>query len=172
MRLFFAAWPPPGAAAALALWAARAQRETGGRATRAETVHLTLAFLGEVEDARVPAAAGAAREVRAPAHALPIDEARYWEHNRIVWVGPREIPAALGTLASDLRAALLRAGFALEKRPFQAHITLVRKARAPRALPPLPALDWPVAEFVLVRSELSNEGSQYATVERFPLRSA
>lgn len=169
MRLFFGLWPAPGTAAALALWAAKTQRETGGRAARAEAIHLTLAFLGDVEALRLHTAVAAARAVRGAAHTLPIAEARYWEHNRIVWVGPRELPAPLGVLADALRAALLRAGFALEMRAFQAHITLIRKARAPRALPPLPAADWPVDEFVLVRSELSNGGSSYAILERFPL---
>jgi len=73
-------------------------------------------------------------------------------------------------LARELGKALRRAEFNLERRPFAAHVTLIRKARAPRALPPLPSVDWPVDEFVLVRSLLSNEGSRYAVLERFPLQ--
>ena len=57
----------------------------------------------------------------------------------------------------------------LETRAFQAHVTLIRKAREPRELPPLPAIEWPVGEFVLVRSALSREGSSYETIERFAL---
>ena len=34
----------------------------------------------------------------------------------------------------------------------------------------LPQVDWPVNEFVLVRSILSSEGSRYAVLERFPLQ--
>ncbi|MDA8107071.1 MAG: RNA 2',3'-cyclic phosphodiesterase [Betaproteobacteria bacterium] len=169
MRLFFALWPAPGTAAALALWAAKAQRETGGRAARAEAIHLTLAFLGETEDARLSAAIDAARSVRCAPHALPIEQARHWKRQSIVWVGPNETPAPLVALAADLKSALMRAGFAIEARPFEAHVTLIRKARAPRALPPLPVLDWPVDEFLLVRSTLSNEGSSYTILERFPL---
>ncbi|HVB47019.1 MAG TPA: RNA 2',3'-cyclic phosphodiesterase [Burkholderiales bacterium] len=169
MRLFFALWPPAPAAAALARWAGETQRETGGRVTRPETIHLTLAFLGEVEDQRLQSALAAGQAVGGAPHSLPIDEARYWEHNRVVWVGPREMPAPLGALAGALRAELLREGFALEKRSFQAHVTLIRKARAPGALAPLPALAWPVEEFVLVRSELSSDGSDYEFVERFAL---
>ncbi len=169
MRLFFALWPPAPAAAALERWAGETRRDTGGRVTRPQTIHLTLAFLGEVEDERLQSAIAAGHAVGGALHSLPIDEARYWEHNRVVWVGPREMPAPLGALAGALRAELLREGFALEKRPFQAHVTLIRKAHAPRALPPLPAIDWPVEAFVLVRSELSSDGSDYAFVERFAL---
>ncbi|MEJ2175022.1 MAG: RNA 2',3'-cyclic phosphodiesterase, partial [bacterium] len=165
MRVFFALWPPERSAARLAHWARDLAHDTGGRATRQETIHLTLAFLGEIEAARVDDAIAAARTVRAPAHKLLIEHAEFWPHNRILWVGPQRRPAPMARLARELGKALRRADFALERRPFAAHVTLIRKARTPRALPPLPKVDWPVDEFVLVRSLLSNEGAQYAVLE-------
>ena len=102
-------------------------------------------------------------------HALPIEQARWWKHNRIVWVGPNETPAPLAALETGLKGNLLQRGFTLETRAFAAHITLIRKAHEPRRLPPLPAIDWPVAEFVLVRSVLSQQGSSYEVIERFAL---
>ncbi|MBV8032773.1 MAG: RNA 2',3'-cyclic phosphodiesterase, partial [Betaproteobacteria bacterium] len=85
MRLFFALWPPPETARALTRWAAAVQRSSGGRVTAEATIHLTLAFLGEADAVK---AAGAVREVRAKAFDLAIDAAKYWRHNKIVWVGP------------------------------------------------------------------------------------
>jgi 2'-5' RNA ligase len=76
------------------------------------------------------------------------------------------MPQPLALLVSQLHAALKDDGFVLEERPFAAHVTLLRKAGAPRPLPPLPALDWPVSEFVLVRS---SKGAAYEVVERFAL---
>lgn len=73
-------------------------------------------------------------------------------------------------LAIGLNKVLSNAGFVLERRAFAAHVTLIRKARAPRMLPPLPNVDWPVDEFVLVRSRLSEAGSHYEMLERFPLQ--
>lgn len=169
MRLFFALWPPRQAAAALHAWANRASRETRGRVTRAETIHLTLAFLGEVGEEKLPLAVSAGRGAGGKGHSLPIEQARWWKHNRIVWVGPNETPEPLASLELELKGNLLDAGFELERRPFAAHITLIRKAQEPRELPPLPAIDWPVAEFVLVRSVLSREGSSYEVIERFAL---
>lgn len=157
MRLFFASWPPPAVAQALARWAREAQRDCGGRATREDTIHLTLAFLG---DAEPEAALAAARRVRGAASSFILTEARYWAHNRIVWVAPEACPAALAALARDLG----------EEREFAAHVTLIRKARAPKRLPALPALEWPVQEFVLVDSELRPAGPRYEVLERFALR--
>jgi len=169
VRLFFALWPPARAARSLHAWAEKAARATRGRVTRAETVHLTLAFLGEVGEEKLPLAVAAARGAGGRPHSLPIEQARWWKHNRIVWVGPNETPGPLASLEVELKRNLLEMGFQLEARPFAAHITLIRKAGEPRELPPLPAIDWPVAEFVLVRSALSREGSSYEVLERFAL---
>jgi RNA 2',3'-cyclic 3'-phosphodiesterase len=169
VRLFFALWPPEKAARALHEWARQASLQTGGRVTRAETIHLTLAFLGETEESRISTIKSIGRTTVGKSHFLPIEQARYWKHNRIVWVGPNEIPAPLAALAAELNGRLMKEGFVLDERAFAAHITLIRKAREPRALPALPPLDWPVEDFVLVRSRLSNEGSRYDVLERFAL---
>lgn len=165
MRIFFAIWPPAAAARALAQWAREAQRLSGGTLTQEEKIHLTLAFLGEADPTR---AIAAARRVQAEPHALPMEEARYWRDNHIVWAGPRETPPPLAALFKRLELELYKEDFILERRPFTAHVTLIRKARA-ATLPPLPAIDWPVREFLLVRSQLSSAGSAYEPLERFAL---
>ena len=166
MRLFFALWPPAETARALFDWAQASQRLTGGRVTDQAKIHLTLAFLGEADP---PRAIAAARRVNAAAHTLSIEEGRYWRENNIVWAGPRETPPALKALCEKLSIELYREEFILERRPFAAHVTLLRKARAAK-LPPLPeTLDWPVEEFVLVRSSVSSNGSTYEPLERFRL---
>lgn len=156
MRLFFACWPPAGVAQALAHWAGEVGKACGGRTTRQERIHLTLSFLG---DADPVAARGLARSVRGPAASFALERSRYWAHNRIVWVGPAQTPPALAQLARSLG----------EEREFRAHVTLIRDARAPQALPPPPALAWPVREFVLVSSTLGPEGPSYELLERYAL---
>jgi 2'-5' RNA ligase len=170
LRLFFAIWPEPELAERLARWANEAAEATRGRIARAENIHLTMAFLGEVAEPRLADAQAAARRVRAQRCDLRLEEARYWRHNRIVWVGPRETPAPLAALAEDLQRELEAEGFRLEARPFQVHITLIRNAHAPRELPALPApssLDWPVREFLLVRSNIERDGARYEVLERY-----
>jgi RNA 2',3'-cyclic 3'-phosphodiesterase len=158
MRLFFALWPPRETARALHEWA----KGLEGRATPAEKIHLTLAFLGGVEPAKL---AAAAKKVQAQAFELPVDTAKYWRDNHIVWVGPREMPEGLRVLVERLHFALYRAEFILERRAFAAHVTLVRKARKPASIAPLPKVEWPVREFTLVNSHLS----RYKVLERFAL---
>ncbi len=150
MRLFFALWPPAQTAVALHDWAMKLE----GRPTRAENIHLTLAFLGEADPAK---ASAAARRVQGERHEIPIERAQYWRHNKIIWAGPAETPDALKDLANQLKA---------EERPFAAHVTLLRKAAPPASLPELPKVTWPAHEFALVASA----GGKYRTLERFQLR--
>jgi RNA 2',3'-cyclic 3'-phosphodiesterase len=166
VRLFFALWPPAETAQALGRWAAEVCEQAGGKATAVDNIHLTLAFLGDADPA---GARGAARRVKARRHALPIDAARYVKKNEMVWVAPAAMPAELAALAADLDRELRGAGFVLEERPFAAHITLIRRARMPKSIPPLPRVGWPVEEFLLVRSHTSPKGSTYEPLERFPL---
>lgn len=166
MRLFFALWPPREAAKALGEWASQVAAAAGGRAIPPESIHLTLAFLGE-GDARKASAAAAGATGRS--FELPIDTKRYWKHNKIVWAGPSAMPEELASLVGSLHGSLKAKGFVLEERPFAAHITLVRKASLARELPELPRVRWPAKEFVLVRSTPSGNGSRYDALESFPL---
>jgi 2'-5' RNA ligase len=166
VRLFFALWPPRETARLLSEWAREAQRRCGGRATAEESIHLTLAFLGDAHPAR---ALAAARSVEAGAFELPVETACHWRHNKIVWAGPHSTPRALKMLVEALQLALFREQFILERRAFAAHVTLIRKVPDPAPLPELPPIRWPAPEFVLVRSTPANAGSRYETVQSFPL---
>lgn len=143
-------------AEALAAWAGQARHDCGGQPTPPERIHLTLAFLG---DADSRAAHVLAMGVHLPRCAFRVEEARYWARNRIVWAGPRETPEALARLAAAIG----------EVRRFATHITLIRKARPPRRLPPLPALNWPVEEFRLVNSAPGRGGPDYEVLGRYAL---
>ena len=167
MRLFFALWPPRATARALNGWARAVARHAGGRPVSPANIHLTLAFLGEADPDR---ATSAAERVRGEAFDLPIEAAEYWRHNQIVWAGPEQAPEALDRLVKALHEALFRAEFILERRPFAAHVTLLRKARDPEVLPGLPKVEWPASEFVLASSARNDRGSSYDVLARFALR--
>jgi 2'-5' RNA ligase len=143
-----------------------------------DTLHLTLAFLGEVDAAGFDRACAIADEV-APGGAvaagtgeagvLRIDRLAWWKHNRIVWAGCDAVPATLAALADDLAARLREAGFALDSRRFAAHVTLLRNAACAGPLAPIAAFDWPLRDFVLVQSQLDTLGARYEIVRRWPL---
>ena len=168
-RVFFALWPAPELAARLA--AIARERAGHGRPTRPETVHLTLAFLGDVPESRLPDLVAAAGRVRAAPCSLEIDRLGYWRHNRLLWAGC-SAPPALAELVAGLLSELQAAGFAVPDagRPFVPHLTLVRKQALPPADLALPeTLHWDYRDFVLVRSRLSTVGPDYERLAGFPL---
>ena len=168
LRLFFALWPDDATRLALAEWCRRIHRVTSGRPTRAETIHQTLAFLGDCEPARLADIKAAAGRVPPRRCELVLDRAGLWNHNRIAWAGASTVPPELDALVAELRAVLADARFAFDRKPFVPHITLVRKARPGAALPALEPIHWQVTGFVLVRSVLRPDGSDYVIQGRWP----
>ena len=171
-RVFFALWPPPEVARQLSAVADAFAKSAGGRATRQETIHLTLAFIGDVPLERLPDLQRAARKVRAEAFDLTLDQFGLWRHNRIFWAGCSVLPPALAELSAAHVAELQAAGFSVANagRSFTPHVTLVRKVMAlDAALPQCAPLAWRGEKFVLVRSTLSAGGSSYQTLAEFPL---
>jgi RNA 2',3'-cyclic 3'-phosphodiesterase len=171
-RVFFALWPPEDIAGRLAAVAADYSRAASGRPTRCETIHLTLAFLGDIAVERLPELQRVAGEVHGVSFELMLDRFGVWQHNRLFWAGCTAPPTALGELASALKQRLHDGGFAVAdaKRPFAPHVTLIRKLlRLDGALPAAEALSWRCRDFVLVRSRLSDKGSDYEVMGRFPL---
>ncbi|WP_153109092.1 RNA 2',3'-cyclic phosphodiesterase [Propionivibrio limicola] len=174
MRLFFALWPPADARRRLAAGATSGARLLGGRATRVETIHLTLVFLGEVAEAQLPLVLAAGERVRSAPFELRIDQLGYWRHNRLLWAGCTTMPPELQSLVDDLRQALTEAGIAFDdaKRRFVPHVTLVRKvpeARVAGSLPVIKPILWSCARFALVESQLTEHGSVYRMLKEWPL---
>ncbi|MBL8492400.1 MAG: RNA 2',3'-cyclic phosphodiesterase, partial [Rhodocyclaceae bacterium] len=133
------------------------------------TLHLTLAFVGEMADDRLPDLLSAAGAVEGERFALILDRLGWWRHNRILWAGCGDTPAALSSLADGLAGRLREAGFPVERRPFAAHLTLLRNCLCERPPNLEEPVAWPAEEFVLVRSRLSDAGSRYEILGRWPL---
>lgn len=174
MRLFFALWPTPAAAARLAALAADAASRWGGRPTRRDTLHLTLAFLGEVGDEDVARLIELAKALPASAFSVRVDQLGYWRHNRLIWAGCREVAPTLQALVTELHGRLATGGFAVSnaERPFTPHVTLVRKIPENARFATVSAIEpieWRCADFVLVRSRLSASGPSYEPLARFAL---
>lgn len=174
-RVFFALWPDAAAAVDLERAAQAAQRLCGGRATRRETLHMTLAFIGEVDAERMARLREIAAGIAAPAFELRLDRLGWWRHNRILWAGASAVPQGLTLLAQTLIAALRDAGFQLDPRPFAAHLTLLRKAVCPagfEAALGFQEVRWRAGEFMLMESTLRPQGPAYRPLAGFPLSSA
>lgn len=186
MRLFVAVYPPPEAVADLSAQVARlhigaaAARGVNVRLTAEETLHVTLAFLGDVEDGRladVTAALGSAAQAwrERPAGAgsrgdPQVPRVRLGGAGRfgrgkftLLWIGLTGDVAALRALNLAIRRELRRSRLAHDWRPFRPHVTLARPGdrvtaaevdEDRRVLDGYLGPSWPVAEMALMRSHL------------------
>ena len=168
-RLFFAAWPAPAIQQALGKLALELQPACGGRAVPARSIHVTLVFLGDVERGRVPRLEALAASISAPRFQLDVDRVQYWRHNRIVWGGVAECPAAMLALVGQLETGVAGEGIRVEQRPYVPHVTLLRNARQAPAHAHVRAVAWPVGGFALVESVARDRGRAYEVLREWPL---
>ncbi|HEY8887001.1 MAG TPA: RNA 2',3'-cyclic phosphodiesterase [Gallionella sp.] len=169
-RVFFALWPDAAGRGQLASWQKPLQHLCGGRAMLGETLHNTLVFIGDVEQAKLEALQLAAQEVKGETFELCFDMARYWGHNHIAYAAPGEMPQQLAQLVSVLEQRLMTHRFKFDQREYKPHVTLLRNAQWTDA--PLPAMQpvrWQIKDFALVQSEQKDGLASYRLLARFPL---
>ncbi len=168
LRLFFALWPDDATRDALNRTGKWLHQHWGGRRMRADTLHITLAFLGSTPAEQLGRLATCADAVKTKAFELILDQAGYWRHNRIGWLGASETPPQHSDLVGALNTALQDAGFPVDARPHVPHVTLLRKSlggEVPECMP----VHWPINDFVLVKSVTESNGAHYEVIWRWPL---
>ncbi|MFZ5555981.1 MAG: RNA 2',3'-cyclic phosphodiesterase [Pseudomonadota bacterium] len=168
-RVFFALWPDARVRTALHRAARALHAGCGGRAMRPANIHLTLVFVGDLPETRLPELCAVAGGTPGTAMEITIDRAVFWPRNRIAWVGPGATPPPLAALVTALEEGLAGAGFRFDRRPYLPHITLLRNARCHAAPSLAEPVAWKADEFVLARSTRNEEGAAYDLIGRWPL---
>jgi 2'-5' RNA ligase len=167
-RLFFALWPEEVVRQGL-LGLGEQLQGSNGRPTHPRDLHVTLVFLGTVEEGRRCCVQAVADSIRARPFELRIDRFGFWSRPRILWCGPGETPQVLTDLVADLQRGLEGCGFSPERRPYAAHLTLARKARRVPLPEPASPVNWPVREFALAASRLGGGKPRYELLKTWSL---
>ncbi len=171
-RVFFALWPDAATAARLGALARGLCEHCGGRAMRRDTLHLTLAFVGDVERERLEELQRIGAALSGAAFGLRLDRVGAWQNKRIVWVAPTHTPPVLAELAASLAGALRAAGYALEARAYAPHITLLRNAARPPMRENVDAFEWRIGGFALLESLRLPAGARYRKLGAWRLGAA
>ncbi len=166
MRLFIAAELPESMREALEETSAALRDQVRGRYVAADSLHLTLAFLGEVPAADVSRIAALLEEVCAGQPAIGVALGPLGSFGRArqatLWQGFARGVDELAGLAGDLREALVDEGFAFDPTVFVPHVTLMRKADLSRGELPMPVVEAGTIDTVtLFRSDLSGPRPRY-----------
>jgi 2'-5' RNA ligase len=154
------------------------------RAVAPETLHLTLAFLGELNDEGVAEAIAAAGEVAASVGPFALATGHIGvfgpEHaSRVIWVALGGELGRLHALQRRLTHALDTRGVPRDTKPFAPHLTLARLNASPdeRAAlqfiqlrnEPSRAASWQVDGIRVMRSDLAPTGARHTPLAIIPL---
>ncbi len=173
LRLFFALWPDKLARAALARLAQEVAREGHGRAPREASLHLTVAFLGDVPRARVDPLVAIGEQVATTASQFELTLERIGGRGYgVAWLAHPRSPEPLHALHASLSEALDAGGYALERRMFRPHVTLARDCVRSAHRGPIAPIGWRVDRLSLVVSTLAPGGSQYRELAGWRLAAA
>jgi 2'-5' RNA ligase len=161
-------------------------RKSGADAawTRPEGIHLTLKFLGEVPESKIPEIMAALRSAAGGMGAIRLEVKGAGafpnsKNPRVLWLGVRGDVDRLSALHASVEGTMVTLGFDPEERAFSPHLTLARiKHLRPR-------FSWHQAiegirdvnlggigatAVSLMKSELKRDGAVYAELGRAELR--
>jgi 2'-5' RNA ligase len=187
LRLFVALEVPEAVQQGIAAaWAPLRSQERGVAWADPKGLHLTLKFLGEVEERRLPlletALARAARGSRPlRLQVQGVGAFPSLSSPRVLWVGVIGDREALAALQERVEEELVPLGFPREGHPFTPHITVgrVRAALSPaerrrlgeaagRVVLPRD-LSFEVSRLTLMHSTLTPQGARYRPLHAWPL---
>ena len=159
------------------------QSRAGVRWVRANSIHLTLKFLGNIHPAQVEdIALAVAEEIRDEppitlgAAGLGAFPSR--KKPRVIWIGMEGEVQRLSRIQARVENALEPLGFVREKRSFQPHLTIGRvkdRRRLQALIDAMATLDmepfnsFDADEIILYKSDLRPTGAIYTKLHRMPL---
>jgi 2'-5' RNA ligase len=147
-------------------------------------LHLTLKFLGSVEQERLPEIFAAVERVALTTAPFSFALAKMGgfpdlRRPRVLWIGIREGQEQLIELSEAVENALIPRGFPAERRPFSPPLTIGR-VKSPQGLKPvqdrLPAIDYEsgridVDSIKVMKSQLKPTGAEYSALKIVTLSS-
>lgn len=149
---------------------------------RPEGIHLTIKFLGEVDEERVSVLTDALDAAKQGVMPFTVKVGRIgafpdMSRPRVLWAGV-DGKGGLIQLQRNIEDALFKLGFEKETRPFSPHLTLCRiksfkegsrLAALALELKGAPDAEFKVSSYALIKSVLSPKGAEYSIVKRFIL---
>lgn len=186
LRLFCAVELPPGVRARAARYIAtlrEAAPDVRASWDKEEKLHLTLKFFGDTEEDRVEQLKDALESAASMADSfeLAIEGTGAFPPSglpRVLWLGVKDSSQGLIKLHHHIEEECERRGFARERKRFHPHLTIAR-LRSHEGAKRIAALHksmefgteaFSVTEIVLIKSDLSPQGSRYTKIGQYRLR--
>lgn len=154
------------------------------RWVRTEGIHLTLKFLGNIEEERIPEISDIITQSTTDVTPFSLTVRTIGafpneKNPKVIWVGTEDESGTLVRLQQALENRLARIGFKTEKRAFSPHLTLgrLKSPKGKRELTQMLEEDkhrecgtFEAQEVCLFKSKLTPGGAIYTKLKIFPLQ--
>ncbi|WP_404359636.1 RNA 2',3'-cyclic phosphodiesterase [Methylotuvimicrobium sp. KM1] len=167
-RLFFALWPD-AAVRSQCEELARRLLKAGDRSVNPGNLHVTLVFLGAVDDALESAMVRAADEMKKlEPVTIHFDELSFWRKPGIICLTSSHPDDKSMILAEHLSTMVSSFDYPIDERSYRPHVTLIRKAKQSVQTKFDPII-WHSNSFCLVESCSAPGGVDYRVIQQWPL---
>ncbi|MGI9273087.1 MAG: RNA 2',3'-cyclic phosphodiesterase [Woeseiaceae bacterium] len=150
--LFFALWPDDRQRDRMRDFIAPVTKLVDGRAVDRREWHVTLVYIGDLDERYIPELQQAASAVTFEPFRLRLDRMEFWPRPKIAAMVPPRVPSELEKLVEDLSGIVFAAGVEVQQRVYRPHVTVVRNARTfeTERLPQSASTEW--SKFELIES--------------------
>lgn len=149
----------------------------GVRWVPAENLHVTLRFIGECQESKVPALeewmVKASRHLPESIEIGGVGSFPSLRSARVIWVGANDVSDAIQKVYNVLDKGADRCGFGREERKYRPHVTVGRSRKRPVSLAPELVEEFENShillegpDIVLYRSDLKSDGAVYTEIAR------
>ncbi len=168
-RLFFGLMPEEGIRDQLVEAAKSFAIVKGVRPTSKDNLHITLLFLGDVEENARKYLEKKVVQTYIQSFTIRLDLYGYFKRSQIIWIGCSSYPSELTRLVNHLKSIGVQCGVDFDDRPHKPHVTLFRKVlRADFPTKPI-SIIWKVHEFHLMESVLEGNTTRYDKIGTYRL---
>lgn len=137
-----------------------------GNAVERSNWHVTLVFIGDFPEERIPALQSAVSVIDPGEIRLRFDTMTFWQRPKIACMHARTVPPELEHLVKSLQQALIPFGYAPDPRVYRPHITVARKVRAFPDIRLARSIELSWTEFTLMESVSFRGQVQYHPVKQ------
>ena len=167
-RLFLALWPDD----AIRQQLNRVLPDTGiqlldGSPVRSDNLHMTLLFLGDVQNSDAQNLITSLDSVSFTPFTLSVNRWGHFHKPGILWLGVSDEPYELQQLYKQIKVIVIKHLNGVTSKSFKPHITLIRNAKTLPQVTDFEEIEWFVDSFALVESKLRSEGVEYTVLQQW-----
>lgn len=169
-RLYFALWPQEHIRLQLAQCCPQLTTDARGQALFPLTLHMTLAYLGDVDTKLLPVIEQIAVNLSGQPFDYTANTAGCFPQAQVAWLGTSEVPDPLLALQKRLHKLLAAAHLDQDKRSFRPYLTVARNIESPFADRAVAPVKWQIDQFCLVATRAGAAGPVADVLKSWPLK--